>query len=38
MNSENLAKTYVIENKIVSLSLAARVMEKNGVKNEANFP
>ena len=32
MNSENLAKIYAIENKIVSLSSAGRVIEKKGGK------
>ena len=30
MDSENLAKIYTIETKIVSISSAARVMEKKG--------
>jgi hypothetical protein len=33
MNGENPAKIYPIETKIVSLSSAARVMEKKGLKN-----
>jgi hypothetical protein len=32
MNSENLAKIYIVDNKIVSLSSAARVRKKGGVK------
>jgi hypothetical protein len=36
MNSENSSKIYIIENKIVIQSSAAWVMEKKGVKNEAN--
>jgi hypothetical protein len=30
MNNENLAKTYVAESKVVSLSSAARIMGKRG--------
>ena len=38
MMSENCAKIYVIEIKIVSLSSLARVMEKKGeLKNEADI-
>ena len=33
MNGENLAKIYIVEIKIVSRSLVARVMEKRGGGN-----
>jgi hypothetical protein len=38
MNSENLAKIYPIETKIVIRSSVARVVKKGGVKNEAELP
>jgi hypothetical protein len=32
MNREKLEKTYILETKVVSLSSAARVMGKKGIK------
>ncbi len=37
MNSENLAKIYIIGNKMVILSSSARGIEKKGGKNEPDL-